>query len=90
MATWRLSIGLERYTKRKTRTGKDTKQSCIAMRYGNTFAKIANWENESKNVPVMRLVGLQIFFRFYYGARHVGCSSNKEILPRIKNHLRKV
>jgi hypothetical protein len=52
--------------------------------------EIRSFGKKSKNVPVMRLVGLQILCRFCHGAKHVGCPSNKEILPLIKEHLRRV
>ena len=44
----------------------------------------------SKSVPVMKLVGLQSLCRYCHGAKHIGCSRWKGILPQVKKHLQRV
>jgi hypothetical protein len=43
---------------------------------------------DSKNVPVMKLVGLQALCRLCHGAKHIGCSRQKKYLHKVKEHLR--
>jgi hypothetical protein len=38
----------------------------------------------------MQLVGLQPLCWLCHGAKHIGCSRSKGILPQVKEHLRKV
>jgi hypothetical protein len=38
----------------------------------------------------MELVGLQSLCRYCHGAKHIGCSRWKGILPQAKNHLQRV
>lgn len=49
-----------------------------------------HWRRSQPPVPVMELVGLQSLCRYCHGAKHIGCSRKKGILPQVKKHLQRV